>query len=116
MTIIGIQVGENHKAYPLTNRTDEVINDVVSGLGVVVVVRANGPTGFAYLSALDDQTLTFSLNDGVLEDAETGSAWDDSGRAILGPMAGAQLMPVPSRASFWFSLVGSLPGIELHIP
>ena len=114
--VIAIQIGESHKAYPLTNRPDEAINDEVGGEKVVVIVRADGPTGFAYLSALDGQTLTFSLSDGVLEDAETGSTWNDGGRAISGPMAGRQLTPVPSRASFWFSLVGSLPGIELHTP
>lgn len=114
--VIGIQVGESHKAYPLTGRPDEVINDEVGGEKVVVIVRADGPTGFAYLSTLDGQTLTFSLDDGVLQDAGTGSAWDDGGRAISGPMAGAQLTPVPLRTSFWFSLVGSLPGIELYTP
>ena len=114
--VIGIQVGESHKAYSLTGRPDEAINDEVGGEKVVVIIRADGPTGFAYLSALDGQTLTFSLIDGVLQDAETGSMWDDGGRAVSGPMADRQLTPVPTRASFWFSLVGSLPGIELHTP
>ena len=112
--VFAIQVGESHKAYLLTGRSEEVVNDEVAGEGVVIIVRAEGPTGSAYLRSLDDQLLTFTLSQGVLQDNETGSRWDDSGRAISGPLAGSQLTAVPSRASFWFSLVGSLPGIELN--
>ena len=56
------------------------------------------------------------LVDGAVEDAETGSVWDDSGIAVSGPLAGTRLTAVPSRTSFWFSIVGALPGIELHRP
>ena len=112
--VFAVQVGESHKAYLLTDRPDGVINDEVGDERIVVIVRTKGPTGSAYLSALDGQTLTFTLSQGVVQDSESGSRWDDAGRAISGPLVGAQLTPVASRASFWFSLVGSLPGIELN--
>ena len=127
--VIALQVGDSHKAYLLTGRPDEVINDEVGGEKVVVIVRADrsqapthlrglyeGPSGSAYMSALDGRELTFSIIQGEMADAETGSRWDDGGRAVSGPLAGARLMPVPSRTSFWFSLVGSLPGVELYQP
>ena len=98
--VFAIQVGESHKAYLLTGRPDEVINDEVAGEEVVIIVRAEGPTGSAYLRAANGQILTFTLNQGVLQDNETGSRWDDGGRAISGPLAGSLLTPVPSRASF----------------
>ena len=112
--VFAVEVGESHKAYPLTGRADQAINDEVGGQRVVVIVRSRGPAASAYFSTLDGRTFSFSLNEGVVEDAETGSRWDGGGRAVSGPMAGAQLAPVPSRTSFWFSLVGALPGIELH--
>lgn len=41
---------------------------------------------------------------------------DDAGRAISGPMSGAQLTPAPMRTSFWFSIVGAISGLELQRP
>ena len=112
--VYAVQVEDTHKAYRLTDRRDEVVTDEVGGSLIVVIFRAEGPTAAAYFAALDGQNFSFELSQGVVQDLETGSSWDDLGRAISGPMAGAQLAAVPSRTSFWFSLVGSLPGIELH--
>ena len=114
--VLAVQVGDSHKAYPLTDRPDEVINDEVAGERVVVIVRSAGPSGTAYFSEVDGQALTFSLVEGLLKDAQTGSTWDDAGRVTSGPMAGAQLAPVPSRTAFWFSLTLSLPDLELYVP
>ena len=36
--------------------------------------------------------------------------------AIPRSREGARLEPQPSRKSFWFSLVGALPEVELHEP
>jgi hypothetical protein len=114
--VLAVEIGDSHKAYPLTDRPDEVLSDVVAGEEVVVVVRSEGPSGTAFFSEVDGQTLTFSLADGLLRDAETGSTWDDGGRATSGPMAGEQLTPVPSRTAFWFALTVSLPDLELYVP
>ena len=110
-----IEIDDTHKAYALGG-ADEVINDEVGDVPVVVIVRADGPTASAYLSNLDGQKRDFVLNMGVLEEAKTGSQFDDAGRATSGPFAGTQLTPVPSRYSLWFSLAGSLPRIELYEP
>ena len=112
--VYAVQVGDAHKAYRLTDRRDEVINDEVDGERLVIVFRSEGPTAAACFGALNGNAFSFELNQGVLQDLETGTSWDDGGEAISGPMAGTWLTAVPSRTSFWFSLVGSLPGIELH--
>ena len=114
--VFAVQVGESHKAYPLATDSDWVLNDEVGGESVVVIGRAERPAAVAYLRTINGRELSFRLNDGSVEDAETNSEWDDSGKAVSGPMAGAQLMAVPSRTSFWFSLVGALPSIELYQP
>ena len=82
----------------------------------MILVNEDGPSGAAYNRTLNGQTLTFALDGGVLIDAETSSQWDASGRATSGQLAGSQLVSVPSRTSFWFSLVGSLPNVELYVP
>ncbi len=93
-----------------------MLNDLVGGEKVVVIGRAKGPAGVAFLSSADDRVLSFRLADGSLEDVETGSRWDDGGVAVSGPLAGARLTPLPLRSSFWFSLAGALPGIDLYKP
>ena len=114
--VIAIEVEGEHKAYPLSAQSDSVVNDTVGGLGVLVILRAEGPTAAAFLSAFDGRPLTFELRDGSVFDSETGTRWDDGGRAVSGPLVGSRLTPLPSRASFWFSIAGALPGIELHSP
>ena len=114
--VLAVEVEGSYKAYALNGVREEAINDFVGGQEIVVIVRLEGPTGAAYSRTLGDRTLRFTLSDRALKDRETGSLWDDGGRAISGPLAGSQLQPVPSRTSFWFSLVGSLPGVELYPP
>ena len=109
-----VQVGESHRAYALTGTEDRVINDEVGGESVVVIVGKNGPTAVAFFGAADGQELTFKLEDGSIVNHETGSMWNDTGLAVSGPLSGARLTPVPARTSYWFSLVGALPDIELH--
>ena len=49
--------------------------------------------------------MTFAADaDGIITDAETGSAWNIFGSAESGPLAGTQLTPVPGRiGQLWFS-------------
>ena len=114
--VIAVQLGESHKAYALSNDSDWLLNDEVGGEGVVLIGRARGPSAVAYLSRASGRDLSFRLVDGAMQDMETGSAWDDSGLATSGPIAGTRLTAVPSRTSFWFSVAGALPGIELYKP
>ena len=114
--VFAVEVGDEHKAYLLTGGSDWVISDEVGGETLVVLYRGAAHAAAAYLSTVDGRALSFNIDTGVLEDAETGSRWDDGGRAVSGPMAGTQLKAVPSRTSYWFSIVGAVPGIELHKP
>ena len=111
-----MQVGESHKAYPLSQLNDAAINDVVGEEPVVVFVRSEGPSAAGYLRKLDGRELNFLFSNGDFLDEESGSTWDMTGRAVSGPLTGSQLEPIPSRHSCWFSIVGSLPDIELYTP
>ena len=114
--VFAVQLGDIHRAYAISERPDQVINDVVDGEPILIVARNRGPTAAAYERTLPGRQLTFIFVDGVLQDEETSSRWDDGGRAISGILVGSQLVRVPSRTSFWFSLVGSLPDVELYVP
>ena len=111
--VFAVEVDGSHKAYPLASDGARLVNDEVGGQRVVVVTRPSGPSGLAFFSELDGRPYTFKLVDGSMVDEETGSLFDDAGRAVSGPLAGSQLTPAPSRTSYWFSLAGALPGVEL---
>ena len=83
------------------------------------MVFTRGLSAGAYLSTVDGQPLTFVTRDpseGPYRDQQTGTSWDLAGRAVSGPLWGAQLDPVPSKRGFWFAVAGSNPGIDLYRP
>ena len=116
--VFAIEIGECHKAYALMPGPSWLLEGKVDGEDVLIIgrgrVEALGAS--AYFHEVTGRILSFYLSNDLVEDEETGSVWDDSGLAISGPLAGTQLDAVPSCTSFWFSLVGALPGIELHKP
>ena len=57
-----------------------------------------------------------SLADRIERRTSTGLALDLAGQAIDGELAGVQLRPLPSRSTFWFSLVANFPEIEFYLP
>jgi len=114
--VFAIQVGDSHKGCALDRGGPWTANDVVGGSAVVVMGSGEDgtATAAAYFSEVDGRILMWSIEGDVLTDAETGSEWSDAGLAISGPLAGFELVAVPSRTSMWFSLVGALPGIPLY--
>ena len=114
--VFAIELAGAHKGFPLSERRDEVINDRVGGQSVVVFSRAAGPSASAYRTDVEGEALAFFLEDGIIRDSITGSTWDDTGRAIDGPLTGTRLRPVPSLVSYWFAMTAAIPGIELYAP
>ena len=112
--VLAVQVGESHKVYLLTGKPDSVVNDEIDGEEVLVVFRTAAPSAAAYLRTVEGQTLTFAMDGGTLKDLETGTSWDDAGRAVSGPLRGNRLTPLSSRTGFWFSIAGALPAVTLH--
>ena len=112
--VITVEVGSAFKAYPLARIGVASVNDQVGGQ--TVVVFSNGAAGSAYLPTVSDEQLTFELVEGRFIDHQTESSWNLAGKAVAGPLEGANLEPVPSRRAFWFSVAGALPGLELYLP
>ncbi len=115
--VLAVEVGDSRKAYYLVPERSWLVNDTVGGRNIVVLVRGReGPGARAFFSDVDGTRLHLKPDGGVMVDNETGSRWDDTGLAISGRLEGTRLEAVPSRTSFWFSLVGAFPGIELLVP
>ena len=115
--VLAVEAGGSRKAYFLVPGRQWLVNDTVGGRNIVVLVRGStSPGAQAFFSDAAGIGLTFMPDGVVMVDNETGSRWDDTGLATSGKLEGTRLEAVPSRTSFWFSLVGAFPGIDLLVP
>jgi len=94
------------------------LNDEVGGLPVVVFNSVKGQSVGAFFRNVDGQVLTFEYREEseAFIDSETGSVWDLAGRAVEGPLAGAELERASTRRGFWFSIAITFPNVELYTP
>jgi len=98
--VIGLVLAEKAKAYRYSDVSAKmIINDMLGD--IPIFVWAADELYYAYVRQIDDQTLTFQIEDGELTDAETGSTWDlDLGLATEGALKGESLQPVPSSSAY----------------
>ncbi len=100
--VIGITLGESATAFPFDLASEAgLINEAVGPYPVVVYVNSKTRSVHAYVAQVEDQTLTFTREDGVVQDQETGSTWQiDRGVATDGPFQGQALRVVPYIPAF----------------
>ena len=116
--VLTVEVDDAVTAYPLDRIGRAAVNDQVGGLPVVVFNQVTGQSVGAFFRTVDDQVLTFEYREEseAFIDNETGSVWDLAGRAVEGPLAGAQLERAKTRRGFWFSIAIAFPDVELYTP
>lgn len=86
-----------------------------SALDAAVIADARDVGSAAAFDAeLDGRRLTFSAADGAIRDAETGSVWSISGKAVEGELAGASLTPLAHGNHFWFAWAAFKPDTLLY--
>jgi hypothetical protein len=116
--VIGVEYHDEAVAYPFSVLNNQpVVNDQIGDLPVLVVFNAETGAGAVFSRQLNDgRALTFEAQDGLtLLDNETGSTWDGrSGIALDGPLAGSQLEPQKSTASFWFGWKDWFPHTRIY--
>lgn len=108
-----------------------VVNDNVGGVPVVIFwqpdvtspLDASSVSGgrvigsaAAFSPLLNGESLSFSYNEGVITDSETGSTWNSLGFATAGPLAGQALAPVVAINHFWFSWAAFNPETRIYAP
>lgn len=61
-------------------------------------------TTSVFIRTLNDRELDFVLDDNDrITDTVTGSIWSTSGKALEGPLKGAELQQIPHHDTFWFA-------------
>jgi len=105
--IVGVTAGNASMAYPLDvlNKQGPVI-DELGGVPIVIALGHDRKSVRAYERVVDGRKLEFFAKKDsaqtVLIDAETGTEWDFTGKAVNGSLSGKQLKQVSVLLDYWF--------------
>ena len=105
--VIGLTVNGASKAYPFEALVKQsLILDDVGGVPVFIVLADDKRSVRAFERVVDGRKLEFLVKPNAasltLVDAESGSEWDFTGRAISGSLSGNQLKKVAVLNDYWF--------------
>ena len=130
--VLNVTVDKRHKLYPFTAlKREPVINDVFSGLPVVVLSRDGTlsvldaesikesrtlPSATIFDRRVGERKLSFEMQGARIVDRETGSSWNLLGTATQGALAGTQLSSVNSGVHFAFAWLAFNPDSEIYQP
>jgi hypothetical protein len=130
--VIGLQTGDTAIAFPFSVlRTQRIVHTSVGRQPVVVFWEAGTlsaldkeeiPTSrdvgsaAAFDPTVNGQALTFTFQDGVFRDEQTGSTWSLLGKALSGPLAGTQLTALDAENGMWFYWAAFHPDTDIYRP
>lgn len=103
--IVGVEAGGASKAYPLDAlQKQNPIIDTIGSLPVLVLLGEDGKSVRVFDRRLEGRALEFFREpvSSKLIDGETGSAWDFTGAATSGALAGRRLEKIYSLKDYWF--------------
>jgi hypothetical protein len=103
--VVGIKINNHAKAYPIeTLQKQNPVLDMIGGTEIVIFLGEDKKSVRAFERSIDGRSLEFFMKPETSEiiDAETGSVWDFSGKAVQGELAGKQLKKVPNLKDYWF--------------
>jgi len=103
--VVGVEAGGAAKAYPMDALAKQ--NPIIDQIGdtpLLVLLAEDGKSVRIFDRRLEGRTLEFFLRPGTnqLLDAATGSAWDFTGAATSGALAGRRLGRVQPVKDYWF--------------
>lgn len=103
--IVGVEAGGASKAYPVEAlQKQNPIIDTIGNVPVLVLLGEDGKSVRVFDRRLEGRALEFFRETGspALLDVETGSAWDFTGAATSGTLAGRRLEKIYSLKDYWF--------------
>jgi len=105
--VVGLTINGAAKAYPFAAiAKQKLILDDVGGVPIFVVLGEDQKSVRAYERTVDGRKLELFVKPNVapltLVDAETGSEWDFTGKAIAGSLSGKQLKKIAVLNDYWF--------------
>ncbi len=116
-----VEVAGDARAYPVRQLIrHEIVNDVVGGVPVAVTWCPLCNTGITFDRTVDGRTEVFGVSGSlyrsalVMFDRRTVSLWPQPlGKAVLGPMLGAELTVLPSSLLPWSEVRDTWPQVQV---
>jgi len=128
--VLNIRLDDALKLYPhRTIQQAGIINDSVGNTPVVVLTGSGYvspldqtqitesstiPLAVGYSRSLDGTVLTFKKSGNDIVDEQSGSIWTLLGRAVSGPLQGAQLERVDAGTNFAFAALAFRPEASIY--
>jgi hypothetical protein len=101
--IAGIVVNNTPIAYAMEAlQQQRLILNQIDKTPIFIALGDDNKSVRAFERTVDGRTLEFFVKDNQFVDAETGSTWDFSGKAISGALAGKQLRKIAVLKDYWF--------------
>lgn len=108
---LGIFIHDVAKFYPEKEIVQKrVINDTVGGWGIVIVHNVTLGEQLIFRRCIYGMELTFvPVNNTLMQDEQTHSIWDATGRAVSGILQGLTLRAPVYVSSYWYSWAAFYP-------
>ena len=105
--VVGVAIKDASKAYQFTAvAKQKLILDDLGTVPIFVVIGEDNKSVRAFERMVDGRKLEFFIKQDApsftIVDAETGSEWDFTGKAMSGPLKDKQLTKVPVLNDYWF--------------
>lgn len=103
--IVGVKLGKEAKAYPFSAvQRQAPILDTVGGVNIIVLLGDDKKSVRAFERTIDGKTVEFfrKPESSEIVDAETGSVWDFSGKAVSGQLSGKEMKKINVLKDYWF--------------
>lgn len=113
--VLGANLCGQYRAYVLADFSGglSIVNDTLDGVPIVIFVDNSSAYALAFQASVNEQLLIFSVMDAVIVD-DAGNAWDISGTAINGPLAGTNLLFVTSFVTEWYGWAAYHPDTSIY--
>ncbi len=120
--VLAVEVADKARVYRFGTFQSglDVISDSFGGVDLVVFGSLQDNIMMAYQAQIGDGTkLEFVAEEALLEGGvvmsdQLGNKWNIFGRAVEGPMAGQELVPVTTSMGYWFAFGAFYDQLEIY--
>lgn len=112
--VLGVSSGSSERAYVLADFGEQptVLHDTLGEQPIVIFLHGKNTYALAFSRQVVGEVLQFSMEGESIVDA-SGTQWDWTGRAVAGPLEGAQLDYVTSFVTEWYGWAAYHPGTSI---